>query len=478
VRYLGLAGERALSLDVDRAERQLALALELTPAGRPARASLLERWAQAAQQQGRLQEARQALEQALDLHRDRGEPVAAGRVLTRLALVQHRLGDRRSEETIAEAVELLETQPAGPELVAAHTYMAGRRALTSRYAQAVAAAERALALAVELGLPEPAFALHWRGLAHCELGEADGVEDMRRALQLALEQGQGRETAVIYGNLASVVWSYQGPQAALDAYGEGIAFCERRGITELTLHMRAESLSLLAELGQTEQALAEAGPLADRLQAAGDISYVSPRVLQLRLLAERGTSEQAPAPDELVSAARDIGVPDVIAAVFAAAAQLLLAQRQPEQAQALLHELDQLAAVRTELVLQLPSLLRVALALDDPPLAQRLTTGAEPVTPLREHALASAQAHLAEAAGDHTAAAQLYHETAERRQQFGNAPERAYALLGQGRCLLTLDDAGAEVSLAEARDLFASMGYKPALAETEALLAEAAALAS
>jgi len=478
VRYLALAGERALSLDVDQAERQLARALELGPPGNSERASLLERWAQAAQQQGRLQEARQALEKALELHRDQGEPVAAGRVLTRLALVVHRLGDPRSEEMIAEAVGLLEAQPAGPELVAGHTYMAGRCTLASRYPEGLAAAERALALGAELGLPEPAFALHWRGLARCELGDADGVEDVRRALQLALEQGQGRETAVIYGNFAWVVWFYQGPQAALDAFGEGIAFCERRGITEVTLHVRSESLSLLAELGQPEQALAEAGPLADRLQTAGDIDHVSTRALQLRLLAERGTPQQAPAPDELVTAARDMGLPGFIALAFAAAAQLLLARRQPEQAQTLLHELDQLTAVRTELGSELPSVLRVALALDDPTLAERLAAGTEPTTPLREHALASAQAQLAEAAGDHTAAARLYQQAAQRWQQFGNVPERAYALLGRGRCLLTLDGAGAEASLAEARDLFASMGYKPALAETEVLLAEAAALAS
>src|SRR4029453_12522638 len=176
--------------------------------------------------------------------------VGAGVALPPPGLVAHRVGDPRSEELLAEAVELLETQPAGPELVSAHAYVAGRRTLASQYPQGLAAAERALALGAELGLPEPAFALHWRGLARCELGDADGVEDVRQALQLALEQGQGRESAVIYGNLAWVVWFYQGPQAALDAFGEGIAFCERRGITETTLHMRGESLSLLAELGQ------------------------------------------------------------------------------------------------------------------------------------------------------------------------------------------------------------------------------------
>ena len=42
-------------------------------------------------------------------------------------------------------------------------------------------------------------------------------------------------------------------------------------------------------------------------------------------------------------------------------------------------------------------------------------------------------------AGDHADAAALYGEAAARWQQFGNVPEHAYALLGQGRCLLALD---------------------------------------
>ena len=70
VRSLGLAGARALVLDVERAERQLTRALELAPADAPERASLLEDWARAVQQQGRLREAREALEEALAMRRD------------------------------------------------------------------------------------------------------------------------------------------------------------------------------------------------------------------------------------------------------------------------------------------------------------------------------------------------------------------------------------------------------------------------
>jgi hypothetical protein len=48
-------------------------------------------------------------------------------------------------------------------------------------------------------------------------------------------------------------------------------------------------------------------------------------------------------------------------------------------------------------------------------------------------------------------------------------PELAYALLGRGRCLRMLERSEAEQPLREAQKLFASMGYKPALADTETL---------
>jgi hypothetical protein len=57
-------------------------------------------------------------------------------------------------------------------------------------------------------------------------------------------------------------------------------------------------------------------------------------------------------------------------------------------------------------------------------------------------------------------------------------PEWAYALLGQGRCLCALGSPEAAEPLREARELFASMGYKSARAETDALLEQATASAA
>jgi len=480
IRYLALAGERALALEVERAEASLARALALAPAGHPERARLLERWAQPAQQQGRLQEVKEALEEALALYREQGEDVAAGRVLTALAPVLANLGDPRREEVLTEALALLGAQPPGPELVAAHAELAATRMVGAAYPEAIAAAERALALAAELGLPEPARALGVRGAARCFFGERQGLEDMRRALAFAVEQGHGRAAAILHNNLALVTWQYEGPQAALAASQEGIDFCERRGIAEFALAIAAQSLTFLAESGLAEQALAEAEPLAERLQAADHILFIEPRSLQLRLLAERGEHAHAPAADELVARAREGGEPQDCAVAFAAAAQLLLAESRTQEAKVLLAELGHVAGIQVDpyYASVLPTLVRAALTLGEPELAARLADGVQPRTPLFEHALRACRAQLAEAAGDRAEAAGLYSEAAEHWREFGNVPERAHALLGQGRSLASLGSPEAEVPVREACALFASLGYKPALAEAEALLgpAETAAL--
>jgi class 3 adenylate cyclase/tetratricopeptide (TPR) repeat protein len=473
VRYLALAGERALALDVELAEPQLARALEFCPEGDPIRASLLEYWGRAIQQRGRLQEARKVLEQALDLYREQGEPIATGRVLIRLGNVTHRLGDPRREDVIAEAVELLEAQPPGPELVSAYSYFAAGGLFVNDPRRVLEGSERAIALAAELGLPEPAFALHNRGLVRGE----EGLDDLRRALDLALEQGLGRETAVIYGNFAGAVLSYPGPQVGLEATEEAAAFCERRGITELALQVRAQIPTVLAALGQTDQALVEVGPLVEQIEATGDMSWLDTCAEQLRLLAECGSTGRPRDPNELVAAVREIGLPDQIAIVVVSCAQLMLAQGEPDEARMLLRELEGLGA-DPALGQLLPSVLRVVLALDELPLAERLAApalAAEPsigfAGPYDPRVLASVQAELAEAHGEQAEAAAHYADAAGRWQEFGSVPERAYALLGQGRCLAALNDPGASEPLRLAEELFALMRYEPARAQAQALRA-------
>ena len=250
IRYLALAGERALALDVDRAEQSLAHALELAPSGHPERAFLLERWAQAAQQQGRLEEAkdgaRGGARPSTASGRERGRWPGVDRARDRAPSPRRpaREGDGRRGARACSRRSRPVRSSSPPTPSCARCAFIG-----SAYPEAIAAAERALQLAAELGLPEPARALGCRGNARAYLGERQGLEDMRRALQLAIEQGLGREAAVLHNNLAIAVWTYEGPQAALAACRDGIDFCERRGITEFAVAIASMSTTFLAELG-------------------------------------------------------------------------------------------------------------------------------------------------------------------------------------------------------------------------------------
>ena len=87
----------------------------------------------------------------------------------------------------------------------------------------------------------------------------------------------------------------------------------------------------------------------------------------------------------------------------------------------------------------LPSFVRAALSMDDLVLAERLAKDLEPRSPYAQHAVVAIGAALAESRGELEPAADGYADVAARWSAFGVVPEQAFALLGQGRCLVGLD---------------------------------------
>jgi class 3 adenylate cyclase len=473
-RFLALAGERALGLDTAQAEARLARALELTRAEDPERPELLVQWADAAFQAGRPRDAAEALDEALVTLRARRKMEAAARALQIRSRAALRLGEGRHVALAAEAVALLEQEPPSHALVAAYGQLASAQVIAGAYAEAIAAADRARALSELLGLPEPARALGYRGFSRVYLGDADGLAEMERALAL-LGPAAGQDTASLQNNLALARYPLEGPVRALVDFEQGIAFCEQRGLAEAGAALEANCPGLLVELGRAEEALDRAGQLAATVEASGTTPYllIELRSVELAGRLARGERKAADAAAVwLIQAARQSGAAEMIVLALAPAAITLA-----DQGSALLAELEQASGARetTYYARQLAAMSRVALAAGDPALAKRLAAGLEPRYPLDEHALCAARAQLAEHAGDHADAATLYEEAAARWHEFGNVPERGYAQLGRGRCLLALNRPEAEQPLREARDLFAAMGYKPVLAETEALLEQVAA---
>jgi hypothetical protein len=100
-------------------------------------------------------------------------------------------------------------------------------------------------------------------------------------------------------------------------------------------------------------------------------------------------------------------------------------------------------------------------------------------TPYAKHALLAAEATMSEAHGDLQAAAEAHADAADRWDRFGVVPEQAFALLGQGRCLIGLSrPTEAATVLQHARGIFTRLQAAPALAETDALLQQATARSS
>jgi tetratricopeptide (TPR) repeat protein len=479
LRYLTMAGDRALGIDVEAAERHYLRALDLIGADDPNRPELLVRHGEALRQRGRFPEAARAFEEAIEGLRNQGEVRAMAAAMERYSLVQYRLGDPRSQQVTAEALALLEPFGPSPELAQALAEQAGSSFISNEHRQAIAFADRAIALAQELGMPELARALGFRGAARALIGEAGGLQDMRRALDAAAEQGLGREAALLHSHLALALWPIEGPRACLAALREGKGFAERRGIEEFVLDLAAETVLALVDLGSYQEATSLAGGLIPRLEAARDVwDLLHVRSAQVRLLIRRGEhAEAAPLADWAVESAREIGESPFVALAFPAAT-LLLAVGETSDALALLAELERVPNVRDgpHYAPNLLDAVRTALAAGDPDLATRLTEGVEPIYPFQEHALVTARALLLEHHGSHAEAAELFADAAERWERFEMPWELAQALLGQGRCLLALVRASeAATPLRQAREVFSGLGARPALEETDALLAQAIA---
>jgi len=482
-RVLAIAGDRALSLDVAKGEAHYAQALALAPPGQPERAGLLVQAAQAAGQAGRYAEAETLLQEAVAAFHERGDRRRAGHTLARLADLSFRMGGS-VEEAYTEALDLLESEPAGPELVEAYGGLARLRFLGGRFEEAIAAAQRALALSRELGVPESATALGYLGSARFwGRGETAGVADMRRALALALEQGLGREAALLYNNLGVVLWPLEGPAAALATWQEGSAFADRRGIGEFSLMIACSSLPVRFELGDWELVADDARQLAARAEASrAQAPLLEARATQARILAYQGRLEQAAElADSDLAVAREYGRHEGLFIGLGLAALIEVERRGGrERAAALLRELVDLSFSPNDAyyVAAVSELVRTALAARQPAIAERMLEGVEPITPRHEYALQTARALLAEAGGELEQAASLYAQAAEQWQHLGVLPELAQALLGEGRCLLALGSSDAATRLESAHELLRALGARPLNAEADELLGKALALTS
>ena len=477
-RFLVLAGDRTINLDLDRARAYYRQAVELGQPRDPERPHLLVRTGRVAFQSGDYPEAVAVYEEAIADLRRQGDTQVLGATLGRLATVYWNQGDtRRANAVLTEAIELLEREPPGAELVSAYVRMAGDRVVSGHASEALDWADKAVALADELGgLPRiRPRALDARGMARCDLGDFGGMDDLRAGLALGLELGSGYDTAVLYNNLAEPVWLVEGPQAALEVCEEGVDFAERRGLSEAAMWLRASTLGPLLDLGRWEEAVTLADEaIAWDLAHGGDYLAIGCRRYVTLVLTWQGDLIAArDLARRVLPRAREIDDLQQLVPALVNAALVEHATGDHPAALALVSEAAQLTADRAGgrrfLGQFLADMVRVT-AEPAPDLARSLIHQAEPTATRYRFTVTTAEAVLAEATGEVERAAGRYEEAAGGWSGYGHVYEHALALLGQGRCLARLGRPEGEHVLRVAQRHLTALGARPAAAEAAGLL--------
>jgi class 3 adenylate cyclase len=472
-RMFELAGDRAVPLDLSKADHFYRAALTLHEADDPAQAALLMKAARAISGQSVVQ-AEQDARHATELFRSIGDQLGEAQALLELSrYAAYRGASAEQQALLDEARQLVDRHPPGPVRVRYLARRAGNEMMAGRAADCVASSDAAIAMANEFGLEEEAArVLQYRGIARTELGDLGGLDDLRESIE-RLRDAPALSTAIGLLNLADVTWLAVGAEEGLELHLQQQRFCVSRGVTGSYWWSKSESTWMLFDLGRWDELLATveevkvAGPETVGLQALElGLPY------QALVLARRGELDAAREVAENVlptaRASRDL---QLLVPALAASALVRFDRGDLHGALGLIQELSDLLDDASDRYrcLFLAELTRMCVLAGKADLAKEL--GGKPTVDVGRAGAArtTAAATLTETEEHHAEALPLYEDAARRWREVTGLPEVAAALLGSARCLIALDRSGADAPLAEARELFAAMGDNAGLAETQEL---------
>ncbi len=475
-RFLVLAGERAMRVDVATAERFYRRALAIGRAEGQERVTALLGLALAGLEAGRMAESLSVYEEAIALLRSLDDPLRLGKALAEYGTALRRQGEtERAWNALAEAVERLERERAGPELGLAYASMAGQEMFAGRPRECLVWSEKAIALSTRLGLEsELVRPLQTRGAARCMANDVGGLGDLREALRLGLAVGERTDTAMAYVNLGEELSWMEGPRLGRATYAQGVLFCERHGLERVVHVLRMHTLRPLFDLGQWNELIALADLVARQRRQGQTWIATAALTEQAGVLVRRGELADARSlARAFLPAARRIEDPQTLAPALVCAALIEHAGGDAPAAVRLLGEFE--AAVRDRApifrALWLADVTRLCAATGALEVARRLLTGLDVAAPRHVYEAQTAHAVVAEAEGRLGEALTGFDEVAVRWRDFGNLVEEAHALFGDGRCLLgSAASQQATERLCAARAIFEQLGERPFVAEVDELL--------
>jgi tetratricopeptide (TPR) repeat protein len=443
VRWLMVAGHRAIRVDPAGALALFDRAAELAADGSPQRADALLESGVAARRSGALEQAAilARYQEALDIHRSRGDPVGVGRALVKVGSQLGAMGETGpSRIALTEAVEVLGTTLPGIELATAYAYRAEDAMYAGRPTDSLRDAQRALEILADRPGAEDIviMALHIRGDARCSRNDRGGLDDLRRALELAERDGSSAEVVTSMDYVAAWTWAYEGPIRALPSLEGAIRLAEARGMVNGALWATTESLPVLYELGEWDTLLSRAAAVLDRGRERLDLSlWVSAESQRARVLAARGRAADAIDPGTLMETARSSeGDLEISTSAFLACGALAAAAGDAEgtvEAMGRFERATHDAAPEYRDVF-LADAVRTCLVGGAIEAAERLIAASTSEVPHHRCTRLSARAALAEALGTPAEAATLYSEAAVAWTAFGVDREVELARAGIQRC--------------------------------------------
>jgi DNA-binding CsgD family transcriptional regulator/tetratricopeptide (TPR) repeat protein len=431
LRFAPAAAEHASSVGAhreaqDQYARALRFATEIPP---EARANLLERFADEGYLTDMREEALEALDEALAIHRERGDLLRQGDALALRSRLLACTGLTQEASVAARDAVALEQGPAGRELARAYASLAQLSMFADEAEETVEWGLRAIELAERLGDTEAlVHALNSVGTIELARGNPAGREKLERSLTLATQEELTTDVGRAYINLVAA-FARRLEWTVADRYiGPGIEYCRERGLEAWQGHLVAGKAESDLVHGRWEDAAAT----ADSILSGPPSSVVGPRFDSLIVLAlaraRRGEAPYRHLLDEALEMARTVDDLQALAPISAARAEAAWLEGKVEVVAA---ETD--AALARAIELGEPSFIGL--------LANwRRRAGLED-----ELSGEVSEPYASELAGEHERAAELWTE-------LGNPYEAALALTGSD------DDAALRRSLGELQALGAEPG--------------------
>lgn len=310
-------GEAVLTYAPDAARRAASLRSHREAAAQYARAL---RWASALRAEQRAEllgaysyecylteqhsDALQARAEALANWRQAGDRRNEGETLRWLSRLHWFLGQQAAAAQAGrEAIEVLETLPAGPELAMAYSNQAQLKMLIYDDDAAILWGERAIALAEALGdIATLTHALNNVGTARLHRGDEQGRLLLERSLSLAHQAGLEEHVARALVNLAfsaAVVFDLERAARYLE---EGLAYCTEHDLDTWRYYLQGWEAGLYLVRGRWAEAAQKALALLEQPRVA-PVTRIVALVVLGRVRARRGDPDAMHALDEALALA-------------------------------------------------------------------------------------------------------------------------------------------------------------------------------